>query len=53
MIEVSDLVKRYPGAPAPAVDGISFNVEEGEVFASSGRTAPARRPRCRSSLPLA
>jgi len=36
MIEVSDLVKRYPGAPSPAVDGVSFRVEQGEVFSLLG-----------------
>lgn len=36
MIEVSDLVKRYPGASSPAVDGVSFRVEQGEVFSLLG-----------------
>ena len=34
--EVSDLVKRYPKAPANAVDGLSFAVEAGEVFGLLG-----------------
>jgi ABC-2 type transport system ATP-binding protein len=28
-VQVSDLVKRYPGRPTNAVDGISFTVEPG------------------------
>jgi len=36
MIEVTDLVKQYPGAGAPAVDGVSFTVEPGEVFSLLG-----------------
>jgi ABC-2 type transport system ATP-binding protein len=35
-VEVRDLVKRYPGAPANAVDGISFRVERGETFGLLG-----------------
>ncbi|SNS98915.1 ABC-2 type transport system ATP-binding protein [Geodermatophilus pulveris] len=35
-VEVSDLVKRYPGRPANAVDGISFTVHRGEVFGLLG-----------------
>ncbi|HEY9595635.1 MAG TPA: ABC transporter ATP-binding protein, partial [Spirochaetia bacterium] len=34
MIEVQDLVKRYGGTPA--VNGISFTVEKGEIFALLG-----------------
>jgi ABC-2 type transport system ATP-binding protein len=33
---VSELVKRYPGRPGKAVDGISFTVERGEVFGLLG-----------------
>jgi ABC-type multidrug transport system ATPase subunit len=32
-IVVKDLVKRYKGAELNAVDGITFNVREGELFA--------------------
>jgi ABC-2 type transport system ATP-binding protein len=35
-VHVADLVKRYPGRPANAVDGISFTVERGEVFGLLG-----------------
>lgn len=35
-VEVRDLVKRYPKASANAVDGISFSVARGEVFALLG-----------------
>jgi ABC-2 type transport system ATP-binding protein len=35
-VEVSNLVKRYPKAPANAVDGLSFTVEHGEVFGLLG-----------------
>src|SRR3712207_8991650 len=35
-VQVSDLVKRYPGRPVNAVDGISFTVERGEVFGLLG-----------------
>jgi ABC-2 type transport system ATP-binding protein len=35
-VQVSDLVKRYPGRPTNAVDGISFAVERGEVFGLLG-----------------
>jgi ABC-2 type transport system ATP-binding protein len=35
-VQVSHLVKRYPGRPANAVDGISFSVDRGEVFGLLG-----------------
>ena len=35
-VRVTDLVKRYPGRPVNAVDGISFTVERGEVFGLLG-----------------
>src|SRR3954463_12439029 len=35
-VQVSDLVKRYPGRPVNAVDGISFTVQPGEVFGLLG-----------------
>ena len=35
-IVVTDLVKRYRGAELNAVDGISFTVREGELFALLG-----------------
>src|SRR3954452_6308721 len=35
-VEVSELVKRYPGRPVNAVDGISFTVARGEVFGLLG-----------------
>ncbi|WP_434739699.1 ABC transporter ATP-binding protein [Micromonospora sp. SH-82] len=36
VIEVHDLVKRYPGSDTNAVDGLSFRVEPGEVFGLFG-----------------
>jgi ABC-2 type transport system ATP-binding protein len=35
-VQVDELVKRYPGRPTNAVDGISFTVERGEVFGLLG-----------------
>jgi ABC-2 type transport system ATP-binding protein len=35
-IQVTDLVKRYRGAPANAVDGISFDVPDGQLFCLLG-----------------
>ena len=35
-VEVTELVKRYPGRPANAVDGVSFTVAPGEVFGLLG-----------------
>ncbi|NEM05791.1 ABC transporter ATP-binding protein [Geodermatophilus normandii] len=35
-VEVTDLVKRYPGRPVDAVAGVSFTVERGEVFGLLG-----------------
>ena len=35
-IEVSDLVKRYKGSDRNAVDGVSFTVEQGSLFALLG-----------------
>ncbi|MEU7755824.1 ABC transporter ATP-binding protein [Micromonospora sp. NPDC049171] len=35
-VEVSDLVKRYPGSTTPAVDGLSFTVAPGEIFGLLG-----------------
>ena len=35
-IEVRDLVKRYPGTPVNAVDGVSFDVLEGQFFCLLG-----------------
>ncbi len=36
IVEVRDLVKRYKGAEANAVDGVSFDVAAGELFALLG-----------------
>jgi ABC-2 type transport system ATP-binding protein len=35
-VSVTELVKRYPGRPTNAVDGISFTVARGEVFGLLG-----------------
>jgi len=36
VIEVRDLVKRYPKSPVNAVDGVSFAASQGEVFGLLG-----------------
>jgi ABC-2 type transport system ATP-binding protein len=36
IVEVAELVKHYPGAEDPAVRGISFEIEEGEIFSLLG-----------------
>jgi ABC-2 type transport system ATP-binding protein len=36
IVEADRLTKRYPGASAPAVDAISFTVNEGEIFGLLG-----------------
>ncbi|MDX1530454.1 MAG: ABC transporter ATP-binding protein [Rhodothermales bacterium] len=36
MIDVHDLAYTYPGADAPAVRGLSFRVEDGEIFGFLG-----------------
>ena len=36
ILEVADLVKRYPRSPVNAVDGVSFGAESGEVFGLLG-----------------
>ncbi|MEU4573195.1 ABC transporter ATP-binding protein [Nonomuraea sp. ATR24] len=35
-VEVENLTKKYPGAPQPAVDSLSFRVNSGEVFGVLG-----------------
>ena len=44
LIQARNLVKRF--GDFVAVDGIDFDVERGEAFGSSARTARARRRRC-------
>ena len=46
MLELRDLARRY--GDVVALDGVSFTVEPGSCSASSGPTAPARRPPCGS-----
>ena len=36
MIEAQDLTFTYPGAPAPTLTGLSFGVEQGEIFGFLG-----------------
>jgi ABC-2 type transport system ATP-binding protein len=36
IVQVRDLVKQYPGATKPAVDGITFDIHEGEIFSLLG-----------------
>src|SRR5437588_732525 len=42
VVEVRDLVKRYPRSPVNAVDAISFSVEHGEVFGLLGPNAAGK-----------
>jgi len=43
ILQVENLVKRY--GDVEAVRGVSFSVEEGEVFGLLGRTARGRQAR--------
>ena len=36
IVEVTDLVKKYPGAAEPAVRGVSFAIRQGEIFGFLG-----------------
>ena len=36
IVEANDLVKQYPGSSAPAVRGISFAIQQGEIFGFLG-----------------
>ncbi len=36
IVEVSNLVKQYPGSAAPAVCGVSFAIQQGEIFGFLG-----------------
>ena len=36
LIAVEDLTKRYPKNPVPAVDGVTFSVQAGEIFGLLG-----------------
>lgn len=36
IVEVSNLVKQYPGAAQPAVRGVSFAIKQGEIFGFLG-----------------
>ena len=42
VLEVRDLVKKYNGKVA--VDKISFDIEDGEIFSLLGPNGAARRP---------
>ena len=45
LLEIKELSKRFGGLAA--VNNVDFSVNEGEILASSARTAPARA-RCSS-----
>ena len=45
-VVIESVVKRYPDAPAPAVDGVSLEIAAGEFFALLGGPRAAARPRC-------
>ena len=47
IISVEDLVKKY--GDFEAVKGISFEVQEGEIFGLLGPTVPANPPRLKLS----
>ena len=36
IVEVTNLVKRYPGSTEPAVRGVSFAIKHGEIFGFLG-----------------
>ena len=36
IVEANKLVKQYPGSPAPAVRGVSFAIQQGEIFGFLG-----------------
>ena len=36
IVEANELVKQYPGSPAPAVRGVSFTIQQGEIFGFLG-----------------
>lgn len=36
IVEANDLVKQYPGSPEPAVRGVSFTIQQGEIFGFLG-----------------
>jgi ABC-type branched-subunit amino acid transport system ATPase component len=42
LLAVDAVEKRFGGLPA--VDGVTFGVDEGEILAVVGPTAPARAP---------
>ncbi|MDR1807127.1 MAG: ATP-binding cassette domain-containing protein [Propionibacteriaceae bacterium] len=42
VIEVEDLVKQYKKTKTPAVDGVSFTVQEGEFFAFLGQNGAGK-----------
>ena len=36
IVEANKLVKQYPGSPVPAVRGVSFTIQQGEIFGFLG-----------------
>lgn len=42
MIEVSNLVKTYPGSTRPTLDRLSFAVGKGEIFGFLGRNGAGK-----------
>jgi ABC-type multidrug transport system ATPase subunit len=50
---VIDLVKRYPGKTKPAIDGVTLQVERGEVFGILGGNGAGKTTLVRQMLSLA
>ncbi len=42
LVRLRDLCKRFPGAPAPALDGISLDIAPGSIFGVIGRSGAGK-----------
>ena len=42
MISLEDVLKRYPGQSTPALNGVSFAVEQGDICGIVGLSGAAR-----------